>query len=74
MQSTKPPKITVIIPTLNEEVNIGCIIEGSKKYADEIIVVDGHSTDNTRENARNSGAKVYLDNKRGKGDAIRVGI
>ncbi len=64
-------KITVIIPTLNEEATIGGIIERSLPYADEIMVVDGHSSDRTREIARNMGAKVILDNKKGKGEAIR---
>ena len=67
-------RISVVIPTKNEEINIGWIIEGAKKYADEIFVVDGHSTDRTREIAEKCGVPVYLDHKKGKGDGIRVGI
>lgn len=40
------PKITAIIPTFNEEDNISGAIE-SCSFADEIIVVDSFSTDNT---------------------------
>jgi len=67
-------RISLIIPAKNEEKNIGEIIEKSRKYANEIIVIDGHSGDATREIANEMGVKVYLDNGRGKGDAIRVGI
>jgi len=67
-------KITVIIPTKNEEKSIGEIIEQAKAFADEILVVDGHSTDRTREIASEKGAKVVLDRGKGKGDGVRVGI
>lgn len=39
-------KITVIIPTLNEEIHIEAAIE-SVNFADEIIVIDSYSIDNT---------------------------
>ncbi len=64
-------KVSVVIPTLNEEGMIAEIIEGCKPYADEIIVVDGHSKDKTREIAEGVGVKVILDNKKGKGAALR---
>jgi dolichol-phosphate mannosyltransferase len=67
-------KITVVIPTKNEEKTIAEIVNSCKVHGDEIIVVDGHSVDNTRAIAQNEGAKVVLDNKKGKGDGIRVGI
>ena len=67
-------KISIIIPTLNEEETVAEIIEGCKPYGDEIIVVDGHSQDRTRKVAENLGAKVILDNKKGKGEAIRHSV
>jgi glycosyltransferase involved in cell wall biosynthesis len=67
-------KITVIIPTKNEEKSIGEIIEQTKAFADEVLVVDGHSTDRTREIASEKGVKVVLDKGKGKGDGLRVGI
>jgi len=66
--------ISLIIPAKNEEGGIAELIELSKNFVDEIIVIDGHSTDRTRELALAKGAKVFLDNKKGKGDAYKVGI
>ncbi len=53
------PKVTVAVITKNEEKNIARCLE-SIKWADEIIVVDGYSTDKTAEIARSYGAKVVL--------------
>ena len=64
-------EILVIIPTKNEEATITEVIEGVKPYAQEILVVDGHSKDTTREKAKKSGAKIILDGGLGKGEAIR---
>ncbi|MCX5899335.1 MAG: glycosyltransferase family 2 protein, partial [Proteobacteria bacterium] len=64
-------KVTVVIPTLNEEHTLPDVIEGVRPYADEILVVDGHSTDLTREVAEASGVRVILDNRKGKGAALR---
>ena len=46
-------KTSLIIPAYNEEKTIKGVIEKSKKYADEIIVVDGASTDNTYDIIKN---------------------
>lgn len=66
--------LSIIIPTKNEEHTIEEIIVGCKKYSDEVIVVDGHSKDNTVKIAERLGCRVVYDNKKGKGDAIRCGI
>ena len=51
------PTLTVVILTLNEELNISeCI--ASARSADEIVVVDSGSTDRTRELAAAAGARV----------------
>ena len=67
-------RLSIIIPAKNEEKNIKEIIARCRKFSDEIIVIDGHSKDKTRDVAKSMGAQVFLDNKKGKGDAIRVGI
>lgn len=64
-------KISIVIPTLDEEDTLAEIIEGCKPYGDEILVVDGHSRDRTREVAESLGVKVILDNRKGKGEALR---
>lgn len=68
------PKVTVVIPTKNEGPMVQEVIERVYPYADEILVVDGHSTDDTRKIALELGARVELDGGRGKGDGIRTAI
>ena len=51
-------KITAIIPTFNEAHNIVAAIQ-SVRWANEIIVVDSFSTDNTVELAEQNGAKIF---------------
>jgi len=50
------------------------VLRSVKKYSDEIIVVDGHSNDGTYEIVVKSGAKFFLDHRKGKGDAVRIGL
>jgi len=64
-------KITVVIPALNEKETIADIITPCSDYTDDVLVVDGHSSDGTADLARTMGTRVVLDRKRGKGDAIR---
>ncbi len=65
---------SVIIPTREEESTIGDMVKKCRIYCDDVIVIDGHSKDKTREIAQSFGARVVLDNKRGKGDAMKVGV
>ena len=70
-------KVTIIIPTKNEESSIEEIIQGIRCNINdniEIVVVDGHSTDKTIEITRAKGVKVKLDNGKGKGSAIRYAV
>jgi dolichol-phosphate mannosyltransferase len=66
--------ITIVIPALNESLTIKDIIVNSRNYSNDIIVVDGHSSDDTVAIAQSLGARVVYDNKKGKGDAIRCVI
>ena len=50
-------KLTAIVPTFNEEVNIrDCLL--SVSFADEVLVVDSFSTDRTLEIAQECGARI----------------
>ncbi len=54
-----PSKISVIIPTLNEEVQIeGAVRRALTGFGREVIVVDGGSSDATREAASAAGARI----------------
>lgn len=67
-------KVTVCIPTKNEAQGIKQIIAAVSPYADEVLVVDGHSQDQTRALAEQADARVIVDNKKGKGDGLRLGL
>ena len=67
-------KISVVIPAKNEAATIRDIIKEAKKYAFEILVIDGNSEDDTRKIAKEEGAKIFQDSGTGKGKAIRLGI
>ncbi|MBK8152591.1 MAG: glycosyltransferase [Saprospiraceae bacterium] len=68
--------ITVIIPTLNEEENIGSVVSFAKSFKNvsEVLVVDDKSIDNTVPIALNGGAKVITSTKLGKGASMKDGI
>jgi len=65
-------KVCILIPTLNEEETIGEIVREFKEQGfEDILVFDGNSTDSTREIAVREGARVELQDGKGKGTAIR---
>src|SRR5581483_9317713 len=56
----KKVTVSVVLATFNEEKNLPDCLESVKNFADEIIVVDGTSTDKTVEIAKNYKAKVLV--------------
>ena len=58
-------KISVVIICLNEEKNIGRCIDSVKDIADEIIILDSHSTDQTVNIAEKKGAVVVREDFKG---------
>jgi len=74
-------KVSVVLPTLNEEEGIGKTIDSinkdyfkKNKWDLEIIIVDGNSKDKTREIAKNKGAKVIIEKRKGYGRAYKTGL
>ena len=69
-------KVSVVIPAYNEEKYIAKVITMVKKtkIAEEIIVVDNNSSDNTSAIAKENGAKVIFCKRQGKGYAMETGI
>lgn len=53
-------KLSVVLATFNEEKNISDCLESVKEIADEIIIVDGSSSDKTVEIAKKFGAKIVV--------------
>ncbi len=68
------PDVRVIIPAYNEEESIAKVIEEIPDLVSEIIVVSNNSTDQTVRNAREAGATVLSENKKGYGYACLCGI
>lgn len=72
------PKISIIIPVLNEEDRIGELItflykNSTSKNIAEILVIDGGSNDNTVSLAKKTGAKVYKSEK-GRAKQMNYGV
>jgi dolichol-phosphate hexosyltransferase len=64
--------VCVLIPTLNEAGSIGSVIDEFRGMGFEnILVIDGHSTDETVARAKAAGAKVVLQSGSGKGQALK---
>ena len=67
-------RIAVIIPALDEAASIGNVLEAIPDWVDEIIVADNGSRDNTADVARQHGARVVYEPRRGYGSACLRGI
>ena len=66
--------VNVIIPALNESDAISKVIGDIPDFVQEIIVVDNGSTDTTAEMAKNAGATVLHESKKGYGRACLKGL
>jgi len=67
--------VSAIIPCLDEEAAIGAVVRDVlDQGVAEVIVVDGGSRDRTVERAREAGARVVVEPRRGYGRAVMTGI
>ncbi|MFB6301597.1 MAG: S-layer glycoprotein N-glycosyltransferase AglJ [Haloferacaceae archaeon] len=71
----EPGEVCVLVPTLDEGETVGDVVSGFRAEGYEnVLVIDGGSTDGTREAAREAGARVVTQSGSGKGQAVREGV
>ncbi|MFC4989991.1 S-layer glycoprotein N-glycosyltransferase AglJ [Saliphagus infecundisoli] len=70
-----PESVCVLVPTLDEAPTIGAVVSGFRDRGyTNVLVVDGDSDDDTREIARERGARVMTQSGSGKGQAVREAL
>jgi glycosyltransferase involved in cell wall biosynthesis len=69
-------RVSVIVPARNESKNLPYVLPRIPEWVDEVILVDGHSTDATIAVAQElwPSIKVVHQEGKGKGDALRAGF
>lgn len=70
------PTVSVVIPTLNEGPNLEFVLPRISPWIDEVVIVDGSSTDRTLDVARELLPEIQIVRQtgHGKGDALRAGF
>ncbi len=70
------PRISLIVPTLNEARNLPHVFARIPADVHEVIVIDGHSTDDTLEVARGlrPDVRIVMQTRKGKGNALACGF
>src|SRR5437867_11470349 len=67
-------RISVVIPCHNEEEGIRAVLAQMPALVDEVLVVDNASTDRTAAVARELGARVVFEGRKGYGRAYKTGF
>ena len=70
------PRVSLVIPALNEAENLPFVFARIPQMVDEVLIVDGHSTDGTLELAQRlrPDVRVVIQDGHGKGNAITTGV
>lgn len=70
------PKVSVVIPALNEAGNLPHVLPRIPQWVHEVILVDGYSKDDTIAVAEATwpGIRIIMQEGRGKGAALRTGF
>ncbi|ERH13011.1 MAG: glycosyltransferases involved in cell wall biogenesis, partial [halophilic archaeon J07HB67] len=68
-------EVCVLLPTYQEAETVGRVVTEFREAGfDDVLVIDGGSTDDTRTIAREAGARVAVQSGDGKGQAIREAV
>ena len=72
----KKPSVTVLVCTFNEENNLPYVLPNIPKWVDEVLLIDGHSTDETVSVARKllPNIRIEYQTDTGKDIALKYGI
>lgn len=75
------PRLSIVIPAMNEEEGIGDVLDEiplkdleAMGWPAEVLVVDGESVDRTRDIALEKGARVIIEPRKGYGRAYKTGF
>jgi glycosyltransferase involved in cell wall biosynthesis len=70
------PTVSVVVPAKNEARNLAHVFASIPSWVDEVVLVDGHSVDDTVGEARRlmPDVQIVAQHGRGKGDALREGF
>lgn len=76
LPGSNPVRVSLVIPARDEAANLPWVLHRVPAMVDEIVLVDGRSTDGTVEVARavRPDIRVVHQEGRGKGDALRLGF
>lgn len=74
--TARGPRVSLVIPTLNEAENLTCLLPTIGDVVDELVIVDGRSTDGTVETALSlrPDAVIVMEKRAGKGYALQAGF
>jgi glycosyltransferase involved in cell wall biosynthesis len=74
--TASPPRVSVVIPALNEARNLPHVFARLPRDLHEVIVVDGHSVDDTVAVARRlrPDVRIITQSRMGKGNALACGF
>src|SRR3979490_2209757 len=76
VEDQRYPRISVVIPARNEAQNLRHVLPLIPRIVSEVILVDGHSTDDTIAVAQQllPDIRIIKQTGKGKGDALRAGF
>lgn len=73
-RSLAAPRVAVVLPALDEEGAVAEVVRGFRAAGARVVVVDNGSADATAARAREAGAEVVREPRRGYGSAVLAGI